>query len=42
MALGWGAALLLYASGSGIRPLAPAAPESRTQGAPGNRDGASS
>ena len=42
IAIGWGAALLLYAPGNPIRPLAPAAPEKPTLGARGNRDGAAS
>src|SRR6516165_9307999 len=42
MALGWGAALLLYPSGNAMRPLVPAASKNLTQGAPGNRHGASS
>ena len=42
MALGWGAALLLYPSGNAMRPLVPAASQNLTQGAPGNRHGASS
>ena len=37
MALGWGAALLLYPSGNWIRPSAPSTPEDLTQGVPGDR-----
>ena len=42
MALGWGAALLLYPSGNWVQHLVPGTPEDLTRRVPGDRDGAAS
>ena len=42
MALGWGAALMLYPAGAAAQPLEPATPENLSRRPAGNRDGAAS